>query len=149
MKFHSVLITCSQILVNVCVCVRIPQDGSNTTVLGVEPILTPGVVVSWKLLLPFRLDHNYFRRRIRSGKWTWNVKSYPVIQLKRKIIFQTSIFFRFHVMFRGCIEIRSNPQENNISGTPSNVLPMNLWSKDHVRRARNGWFLHWHWKRSI
>ena len=54
-----------------CVCVRIHQDGSNTTVLGVEPILTPGVVVSWKLLLPFRLEHNYFHK---NTQWKINME---------------------------------------------------------------------------
>ena len=44
-----------------------------------------------------------FQQGIHPGKLTWNLK---ITHLKRKIIFQTSIF-RFHVSFPGCIRFGS------------------------------------------
>ena len=127
-----------------CVCVRIPQDGSNTdtTVLGVEPILTPGVVVSWKLLLPFRLDHNYVRRRIRSGKLTRNLKSYPIEKENHLpnllLLLGSMLFFQvYRKMIKPTTKIIS--QERRSTCCRWTCEAKITWG---AASFTNGWFLH-------
>ena len=69
-------------------------------------------------------------------KLTWNLK---ITQLKRNIIFQTSIF-GFHVSFRGCKRLLQDPSFSDLRWLLGTV-PTTLLTRWGGKRVRRGWRL--------